>query len=207
MTCQLILLVTHYTAGVLPSWVPPIETKPAPAPLLLVQAFVNTVENDVGTDLLAAEPTANGWLWAAGLVPDGVELTPMELRRVRELREALRSLLESNAGDGPPAPRHLQLLGAAADDSVVRLHIEPDGEYLIRAEPEAVDPVSAIGTELLLIVRDAQRGGTWARLKACSNSECRWAYYDRSHSRRGRWCDMAVCGNRVKNRALRARRR
>ena len=58
----------------------------------------------------------------------------------------------------------------------------------------------------LLIVRDAQRDHTWARLKACSNPKCRWAYYDRSHSQQGKWCDMAVCGNRAKNRALRARR-
>jgi predicted RNA-binding Zn ribbon-like protein len=29
----------------------------------------------------------------------------------------------------------------------------------------------------------------------------------RSHSRRGRWCDMAVCGNRMKNRGVRSRQR
>jgi predicted RNA-binding Zn ribbon-like protein len=172
-----------------------------------VQAFVNTVENDVGNDLLADPSTAHGWLWEAGLVPDGVELTPADLRRTRELREALRSLLESNAGHGSPAPEHLQLLAGLTGGAVLRLHIDWDGGHLIRAESEAVDPVSAMGTDLLLIVRDAQREGTWARLKACSNPECRWAYYDRSHSRQGRWCDMAVCGNRVKNRALRARRR
>jgi hypothetical protein len=58
---------------------------------------------------------------------------------------------------------------------------------------------------LLLIIRDAQRDGTWARLKACRNPDCRWAYYDRSHAGRGAWCDMAVCGNRIKNRNLRSR--
>jgi predicted RNA-binding Zn ribbon-like protein len=192
---------------VLPSWVPSIETKPAPAPLLLVQAFVNTLENDVGADLLADGSTAHSWLREAELVTEGVELTPRDLRRVRELREALRSLLESNAGHGPPAPAHLALLHGITGNAILRLHIDRDGEPLIRAESEAVDPVSAMGTDLLLIVRDAERDGTWARLKACSNPECRWAYYDRSHSRQGRWCDMAVCGNRVKNRALRARRR
>jgi predicted RNA-binding Zn ribbon-like protein len=58
----------------------------------------------------------------------------------------------------------------------------------------------------LLIIRDARHGGTWARLKACSNRDCRWAFYDRSHTRRGAWCDMAVCGNLIKVRNLRARR-
>ena len=55
-------------------------------------------------------------------------------------------------------------------------------------------------------MRDAQRDGTWARLKACNNPDCQWAYYDRSHAGRGAWCDMAVCGNRMKNRNLRSRR-
>jgi predicted RNA-binding Zn ribbon-like protein len=59
---------------------------------------------------------------------------------------------------------------------------------------------------LLVIIRDALHDGTWERLKACHNSECRWAFYDRSHARRGTWCDMSVCGNRVKNRNLRSRR-
>jgi predicted RNA-binding Zn ribbon-like protein len=59
---------------------------------------------------------------------------------------------------------------------------------------------------LLLTIRDAQADGSWDRLKLCGNPDCLWAFYDRSHSRRGAWCDMASCGNRLKNRNLRARR-
>ena len=40
----------------------------------------------------------------------------------------------------------------------------------------------------------------------CGNSECRWAFYDRSRNQQGLWCEMAVCGNRLKNRAFRARK-
>ncbi|HUZ19614.1 MAG TPA: CGNR zinc finger domain-containing protein [Acidimicrobiales bacterium] len=60
---------------------------------------------------------------------------------------------------------------------------------------------------LLLVIRDAHRDGTWARLKACRNDACRWAFCDRSHAGRKAWCDMATCGNRIKNRILRPRRR
>ena len=60
---------------------------------------------------------------------------------------------------------------------------------------------------LLLVIRDAQRDGTWPRLKACGNPDCRWAFYDRSHGQVGAWCDMATCGNRIKNRRLRKRPR
>jgi predicted RNA-binding Zn ribbon-like protein len=61
--------------------------------------------------------------------------------------------------------------------------------------------------ELLLIIRDAQRDGSWARLKACGNDECRWVFYDRSRNHGGTWCEMAACGNKLKNRDFRARRR
>jgi predicted RNA-binding Zn ribbon-like protein len=61
--------------------------------------------------------------------------------------------------------------------------------------------------ELLLIIEAAQRDGTWKRLKACANPECAWVFYDRSRNKQGSWCEMAVCGNRLKNRQFRARRR
>jgi predicted RNA-binding Zn ribbon-like protein len=59
---------------------------------------------------------------------------------------------------------------------------------------------------LLLVILRAQEEGTWSRLKVCANPECGWAYYDRSRNQQGSWCDMATCGNRLKNRQLRARR-
>ena len=40
------------------------------------------------------------------------------------------------------------------------------------------------------------RDGTWGRLKACAEDGCRWAFYDASRNQSGRWCSMAVCGNR-----------
>ena len=49
--------------------------------------------------------------------------------------------------------------------------------------------------------------GDWARMKACGNPECRWAFYDGSKNRSGRWCEMASCGNRMKARAFRERAR
>jgi hypothetical protein len=58
---------------------------------------------------------------------------------------------------------------------------------------------------LLLVIRDAQRDGTWQRLKSCGNPDCRRACCDRSHSRAGTWCDTAACGNQIKNRRLKQR--
>ena len=60
---------------------------------------------------------------------------------------------------------------------------------------------------MLAAVFEADAAGTWRRLRACANPACGWAFYDRSRNGSSRWCDMAICGNRAKQRALQVRRR
>lgn len=50
------------------------------------------------------------------------------------------------------------------------------------------------------LVFAAQLESRWERLKICASDECRWAFYDSSRNRRGTWCQMEACGNRIKNR-------
>jgi predicted RNA-binding Zn ribbon-like protein len=187
----------------LPPWVPGQEIKPAPMPLLLVQSFVNTWDGDHGSDLLLDPAAARDWLTAAGLwsterVPD-----PAELHLARGVREGIRALLAANNGGPRPTPGDLQPMQDAAHAVRPALQVGPGGQVSLGAE--AVSGPDAGLLALLLAIRDAQHDGTWPRLKACSNPDCRWAFYDRSHSRAGTWCDMATCGNRIKNRRLRRR--
>jgi predicted RNA-binding Zn ribbon-like protein len=189
----------------MPVWVPGEETKPAPMPLLLVQSFVNTWDGDRGSDLLLDPATARDWLtqadlWSAARLPD-----PAELHLARGVREGIRAMLVANSGGAPPTPSDLQPLQAAAEISRPALQVGPAGQVGLGPDP-ASRPGAALLT-LLLVIRDAQRDGTWQRLKACGNPDCRWAFYDRSHSGAGAWCDMATCGNRIKNRRLRQRQR
>jgi predicted RNA-binding Zn ribbon-like protein len=189
----------------LPAWVAPGETKPAPLPLLLVQAFVNTFEADTDTDLLREPDTARRWFAAAGLAGAAPAIGYEQLHRAREVRESIRCVLAENAGGRAPGACDLEPLRAAAGTCAPRFEIDPSGRVQVEPSP---DPGSEIAwTRLLLVIRDAQTDGTWQHLKACENHECGWAFYDRSRGRRGRWCEMSVCGNRMKNRSLRARRR
>ncbi len=181
LTCQVDLSVMSS----LPSWYPQADTesKPAPMPLLLVQAFVNTLDLDHGIDLLDGK-----WFKQAGLaVPDDLELA-------REMRESLRDVLSGRHADLAP-------LRDVAARGGVQLDVSAGGELaLARSAGDGL-------FDLLLIIRGAQQDGTWERLEVCANDECRWAFYDRSKNRQGQWCDMAACGNRLKNREFRARRR
>jgi predicted RNA-binding Zn ribbon-like protein len=183
-----------------PTWVPDIETKPAPMPLLIVQSFVNTWESDTGVDLLADPDEGPRWLQEAGLLRSPT----VDLAQARAIREAIRGLLVANSGEGEVEPADLAVLRAETDRVRPGLVVFDDG--VIDLQPGSDDGLAFLAASLLLIIRDAQRDGSWARLKACRNPDCHWAYYDRSHAGRGAWCDMAVCGNRIKNRNLRTRR-
>ena len=207
VTCQVLLLVTRARidpVSDLPSWYPGDENKPAPMPLLRVQAFVNTRDLEDETDLLSEPGSARDWLLEAGLLDRGAEVSATDLGLVRDVREAIRSLIEVH-GSPDGAAERLGPLRALAAGHRVRLTVDDDGVVGLECAPGG-GPDDGL-FELLLIIRAAQLDGTWSRLKVCANPDCQWAFYDRSRNLQGSWCSMAVCGNRLKNRELRARRR
>jgi predicted RNA-binding Zn ribbon-like protein len=180
------------------------EPKPAPAPLVLVQSLVNTVELPDGADRLADPTDARPWLVDVSLLAPEAELTDADLDLARTVREALRAMLVHNAGGPPPNKSALAVLRGVAQGGTARADLGDDGAVRLGVHGNSVRDRLV---ELLLIIRDAQRDGTWARLKACANDECQWAFYDRSRNHGGTWCEMAACGNKLKNRAFRARSR
>lgn len=183
-------------------WLGDDETKPAPQPLLLVQSLVNTVELPDGADRLADPADARPWLVDNGLLAAQAALPEADLELLRAVREALRAMLVHNAGGPPPNKTALAVLRTVAEGGSARADLGDDGRVRLAA---AGDSVGDRLVNVLLIIRDAQRDGSWARLKACANDECRWAFYDRARNHGGTWCDMAACGNKLKNRAFRAR--
>jgi predicted RNA-binding Zn ribbon-like protein len=185
----------------LPAWALE-EEKPAPMPLLLVQGFVNTLDLEQGTDVLADVKGARSWLVGSGLLSRRAEISAADLTLAREVRESVRSLL---AADRSVDPGRLRPLRAVADDHRARLGVSDRGALSL--ENSRTENVGDALFELLLIIYAAQQDGTWKRLKACANPECAWIFYDRSRNQQGSWCEMAVCGNRLKNRQFRARRR
>ena len=188
----------------LPSWASHVDFKAAPLPLLRVQAFVNTLDLDLRTDILADPEEARAWLADAGVRESGPDFRA-DLRLAREVRESIRALIGHEPESAPLTSAELEPLETVLHEAQPRLDVTADGRVLLATEGPVTLADGILG--LLLIIRDAQADGTWDRLKLCGNPDCQWAFYDRSHSRQGAWCDMASCGNRVKNRNLRARRR
>jgi predicted RNA-binding Zn ribbon-like protein len=155
--------------------------KAAPAPLLEVQRFVNSVDLEHDDDWLPA------WLAERGLSG--------ELEQARALREALRMLVLANNG-APLEQPALEVLNGAA--TRLALQLGDDGHLRVGAGSDALDGIVSIALGAML-------DGSWPRLKACRN--CCWSFYDYSPNRSARWCSMQLCGNRKKTRAYRRRQR
>ncbi len=182
----------------------PGERTPAPAPLRMVQAFVNTLDIENGIEELQIPKDLQDLLVRIGALDEGAPpLGEVDLLRALDVRDALRRLLLANNGI-PVDPQALAALEASARAAHLSLVFAPEGQSSLAPQAPALD--GALG-RILSVVHDSMAAGTWLRLKACRRDVCHWVFYDRSKNRSSTWCAMSVCGNRMKKkRAYRARR-
>lgn len=182
----------------------PDETKPAPGPLRRVQALINTLDRETNDDRLADRESARPLLVELGLLSPNAPLHGDDLDAITGVREALHALVLRNSGGPEPEARSLRPIRDLGDHALLRVRLDAAGAVSLAP---ADDSVRARLAALLTVVSEAQRAGTWGLLKACANDECSWAFYDRSRNHGGTWCDMSECGNKLKNREFRARKR
>jgi predicted RNA-binding Zn ribbon-like protein len=180
------------------------EGKPAPMPLLAVQAFANTLDIEDDIDRLASPAAMQEWLEESEMIVPGLVVRPDHAATTRELRDALREGLAANTA-GSIDPAATRRLAERAGTLQIGLLADDAGHLGLDLSP--AESVAALGSQLLAIVFQSQIDGTWERLKLCENPDCAWAFYDNSRNRSGSWCRMGLCGNRLKNRAYRERQR
>ena len=151
---------------------------------------------DGGVDKLADDEWLDAFAREGGLG----ELGPpsrAERRRLRELRGALRRLVETHAADGFDA---LEPYVAAAP---VRRRVVGSRVELEPVERDWRWATSEIAVSFVALLGD----GDASRLNVCANPECQWAFYDASKNRSRRWCGSHTCGTADKVKRFRARRR
>jgi predicted RNA-binding Zn ribbon-like protein len=176
---------------------------PAPPGLAVLQDFLNTADLEEGQDDLADVEGLGSWLAARGLADRDLTIREGDRRRLVGLREALRDVIDGRDHGGIDGAA-LQVVADAAQDAAVRVTLGPDGAAALTPASSGLDGFVA---RLLAEIAAAQLEGAWARLKVCPRDVCRWAFYDGSKNRSGRWCTMRICGSRTKSARLRSRRR
>lgn len=182
--------------------------------------FLNSVftPQDEPVELLRDGAALLAWLERSGAVEPSVAaaaaaFAPQQLQRLageaRALREWFRDLLFRWTVSGERAVRpvdieHLNALLARGriQQSLVR---DADGLHL-RTERPVETPASLLASLAaacaeLLATHDA------GQVRKCENPACTLWFADTKRGPRRRWCSMALCGNRMKVAAHRARQR
>jgi predicted RNA-binding Zn ribbon-like protein len=144
------------------------------------------------------------WMSQRGLLFTGARITPAMLETALDLRKCVRDYLQPD-----PAERRQNRDAARALNRALKLfplvaEARDDGGMVLRpARSDALAGLSAVVVEL----HEGSINGTMDRLKMCASEECRRVFFDRSKPATRRWCMSSLCGNRMKTRAYRERRR
>lgn len=174
------------------------DTDPRPPHVRLLVAFTNSVDVTEGTDDITTPAELSAWLGTHGLADDAVPVTADDLALALRLRAALHEAFEGHH-DGVEQG---SALADVARDLPLRVVVGPAGPALLPVD----DGVRGALARVLVAVGSAGADGTWVRLKICAAGDCSWTYYDASKNRSRAWCEYG-CGNKVKTRAYRARRK
>ncbi|HET7756626.1 MAG TPA: ABATE domain-containing protein [Steroidobacteraceae bacterium] len=132
------------------------------------------------------------------------------VRSARELREALAATLYGRIDGRAPPAGALATLERCFQDAQRHRELRwrrTGGPAALewqwgRAEDEAELPVWMVAraAEELLTSQGLER------VRACDVPTCRWLFLDTSRNHSRRWCNMKVCGNRMKARRFQERR-
>jgi predicted RNA-binding Zn ribbon-like protein len=128
----------------------------------------------------------------------------MVVESCRELREAMAAVLYSGLEQRKAPVDSLKLLEEYFQQARQHQHLLWEG---MRADWEG--PGMEVGAKLPLwrLALEASRLMTSEKVslvRECGDPECRWLFLDTSKNHTRRWCDMRLCGNRMKARRFKA---
>jgi predicted RNA-binding Zn ribbon-like protein len=190
------------------------ETKPGDAAVLfigddLALDFINTAYG-VGEgqcDHFVSDASVVDWLNQAGVFPEvhGEAAHKGLLDMALELRGSARQLVEQRQAGKWASPAVLNRILALGSHHF-ELQWKKGGEPAVvprqtSRHPGAVLLPVAEALAKLLAETD------FSLVRQCAGDECTLLFCDHTKSRRRRWCSMALCGNRMKVAAYRARQK
>ncbi len=152
------------------------------------------------------------WQLSAPIPP-----SPLELKELQELRRWLRQLTERLVRGETLTSEDLAKLNGWMEASRVSYRLEAetseesgnDARYpRYRLEEEQLgqgwaEVKGAVATSFARMLAHNEPG----RIRICDNPDCLWVFYDDTRSRTKRFCDDTMCGNLMKVRRFRAKRK
>lgn len=161
------------------------------------------VQHEQGDELKGPRELA-AWMTERGLLRTGAKITSETLATALRLRADLRAYLQCD----PTERRKNRQVTSALNKALTPFPLvaEAGGTHGLTLQPARDDALAGLS----VVVAELYNGsvnGTLDRLKMCAAEECRRVFFDRSKPATRRWCMSTLCGNRMKTRAYRERRR
>jgi predicted RNA-binding Zn ribbon-like protein len=123
---------------------------------------------------------------------------------VRELREAAAEVLYAAVDGKSPSASNVKRLEACFAAAKGQEELQWDGEKL-RWMLQETTSLPALPLWLLSLSAASLMTSEEMHLVCeCGNAECRWLFVDTSKNHTRRWCNMKICGNRMKARRFKA---
>jgi predicted RNA-binding Zn ribbon-like protein len=160
---------------------------------------------------LASYADLASWARQVGLISSGDEafLTaeaatdPRRSRRVlgraRSLRDAIFDTFAA-LSEGRLAAREITALEPWLQRAVSHSELVREAARYRWAPATAGDRMQRVLLTVACSAGDLLTSADFDRIGQCAGPDCRWLWVDRTRNQSRRWCDMAVCGNRVKAR-------
>ena len=126
------------------------------------------------------------------------------LASCRALREAAAAALYAAVDDRTPPPAQIKLLERFFNAARLHQRLAWSGPRLVWDWAPGAVSVELPLWVLSLSAEDLTTSGDLRRLRACEKPDCRWLFLDTSKNHTRRWCDMKICGNRMKARRFKA---
>jgi predicted RNA-binding Zn ribbon-like protein len=143
------------------------------------------------------------WLWAAGLAPSPVPISPRLYEQALELRDAIDAGVDAILGGLPVPGATVEVINGWMERAEQQALSVEGGTPVLRrlaASDFAAAALSQLAIDAARLIGTEQR----SRVRICAGG-CGIRFYDHSPAGRRRWCSMQLCGNTAKARRYRAR--
>lgn len=142
------------------------------------------------------------WRLSAAVPPEAEEIAAL-----RRFRAFLLGMVQTLVAGGAPGPDDLRRLNEImAGGPVVRQISASDQGYRQDFTPLRQD-WGQVMAEVAASFAQTLTEGEPGRVRICDNPDCLWVFYDDTRNRTKRFCNDKLCGNLMKVRRFRARRK
>lgn len=178
--------------------------------------LINTLDNravpERRRELLQSYEDLVDWAAQAGAVPAAQRVMLLQeaefhpkvaaavLGRAVELRECLYRIMTAVARNRRVSGDDLRDFNEYVGEALSQLELRSARKGFRLAWPEANSRLDSVLWPIIRSASDLLTRHDLESVRECGDDTCRWIFVDRSKNHSRRWCDMKVCGNRIKAR-------